>query len=196
MRRHSASSSSLRAIELCLGLSVGTALDTIQHWYCCLFGDQFCKGFSLVESAFSAANRMEGNGDNGIDRDGRYSLIAHCVQQDFCEQAAQIILASIFEAVNEISEHAFCLVDGDRAIECQYTIFTVRAGEISRDRTFEWPGAAMAKWGIDWEDRIPALVTKEYFWGLGRSACHAVRRIKQLDQRLKQHLSQIGHGER
>jgi hypothetical protein len=31
---------------------------------------------------------------------------------------------------------------------------------------------------------------------LGQSACHAVRRIKQLDQRLKQRLSQIGHGER
>ena len=139
---------------------------------------------------------MEGDGDKRVDWDGRYSLIAHCVQQDFCEQAAQIILASIFKAMNEISEYAFRLVDGDRAIECQCIIFAVRAGEIACDRTFERPGAAMAKWGIDWENRIPALVTKEYFRGLGQSACDAVRRIEQLDQRLKQRLSQIGHGER
>jgi len=155
------------------------------------FGHRLCQGFGLVKTAFSSASGVKRNRHQTIDGSSRNSLIFHRFKQDLREQTSQVILAPVFESMDQISDHALGLVNRDCTVECQRAIFTVRAVEWPVDFAGEGPRAARAKRRLNPGTGGAALLAKKYFRGLRQSASSAVRRVKKLDQCLKQQRSQV-----
>jgi hypothetical protein len=70
----------------------------------------------------------------------------HGFEQIFREHPAQVKLAIVLEAVDEISQDTLCLIVGHRAIKGRSAILAVRAGEFFRNETVERSGATAAEW--------------------------------------------------
>ena len=136
---------SFDAVEPSLSVGISAAFDAAQDRKPCPFGECFGEGVGLVESAFSQSSRVKRHGDKIIGRILLYSCVLHGFDQKIGKHTAQIILATILETMDQVSQHALCLIAGHDAIKSRRAVFAVRTEEFSRHETFERSGAAAAE---------------------------------------------------
>ena len=113
-----------------------------------VFGEEGSEDFGLVELAFAEAGGVEGDGDEGIDGDGEDPGIIEGVEEPIGEGMAEIKVAIVFEAVDEIADDALGAVAGDGGGEVEGAIGAIGASEGGGDGAVERFGAALAE-GID-----------------------------------------------
>lgn len=113
-----------------------------------VFGEEGSEDFGLIELAFAEAGGVEGDGDEGIDGLGEDAGVIEGVEEPVGEGMAEIKVAIVFEAVDELADDASGAVVGDGGREVESAIGAVGASEGGGDGAVERFGAALAE-GID-----------------------------------------------
>jgi hypothetical protein len=176
-----------------LSVGVSSPFKTAQDRKPCPFGESFGESLGLVESAFSESSRVKRHRDQIIRWTALDASVLHGFEQKVREHTAQIKLAPVLEAMDQLSQYALCLIGGYHAIKSRRAIFAVRAGEFSRNDALERPGATSAEWCPDTRRRLPALPAEEHADVLRLSAPNTIGGIEQLKQRIKQTPNRISH---
>jgi len=120
-------SHSFHAIEARLGICVQSALDALEYGYPSSLGEGLGEGLRLIKPAFSQSRRMKRNRYEAVGANRLYPRVLHSFQQEFQEYSPKMEVTAVLVAVDQVSQYSLCLVDGHYAVECQRTIFTVRA---------------------------------------------------------------------
>jgi hypothetical protein len=159
----------------------------------CPLGESFGESVCLVKSTFSKPGWVKGHWDQIISRSSLDAHVLHGFDQEVGEHTAQIKLAPILEAMDQLSQYALRLIAGDHAIKSRGVIFAVRARELFRDDALERSRATAAEWCLDARRRLPALPAEEHSNVLRLATPNTVGGIEQLKQRIKQTPNRISH---
>ena len=97
---------SFDAIKPGLSVSIAAAFNTAQNRQPRPFGERFGESVGLVKSALSQSGRVKRHRDQAIHWIGLYSCVLHGFDEIFREDAAQIELSTVLEAMDQISQDA------------------------------------------------------------------------------------------
>jgi hypothetical protein len=164
-----------------LSVGVSLAFDTTQDRQPCPFRESFGESVGLVEPALSQSGRVKWHGDQVMQWTRLYPGILGRFNEILHEHPAQIILAAVLEAMDQISQYTLCLIIGHHAVKSRPAIFAVWAREFSRNEPIERSGATTAKRRLNARRCRLAIVAEKGSKVLRMSAPDTVGRIEQLN---------------
>ena len=139
----------LLAVEFCLRRGVADALERVEQGTVGAFGKESAEDFGLVEIALAETRGMQRHGDDGVERLRADAFVVERLGHPIAERMAQVVVAVVFEAVDELADDSAAQVGRDRTVEMERAVSAVGAGELALDRTVEGLRALPAKWCDD-----------------------------------------------